>query len=180
MRTIPVLTHYLEMYERPDFIDLEPPQEDLSFERVKDISVEDYRSIYTAVGGPYGWFDRVLMEDEDLEKILRDKGTEIFILKVKDEVAGYCEIDRREGEDVEIAFLALKKKFHRKHIGRYLLNRALNEAWSEETIRVWLHTCEWDHEAAIPMYKNAGFRIYSRDYHDQKVPDDFEISMLDP
>ena len=179
MRTIPVLTHYLEMNKEPT-LDLEPPMEGVVFERVKKISVEEYRSVYISVGNPYGWFDRVLMEDGELERILDDPGTEVYILKVLGEIAGYCEIDRREGEDVEISFLALRKEFQGKHLGWYLLNRALGEAWKENTVRVWLHTCEWDHKAAIPMYLKAGFRIYSRDYHDQKVPYDFDISMLDP
>ena len=72
MKNIPVLTYYLEMEEKP-IIEIGPaPFEGVSFERAKDLSVDDYIEIYRAVGDPYGWFDRVLMKKEDLKKIIED------------------------------------------------------------------------------------------------------------
>jgi hypothetical protein len=37
---------------------------------------------------------------------------------------------------------------------------ALAAAWRPDTKRVWLHTCTFDHPAAIPFYRRAGFAPY--------------------
>ena len=46
--------------------------------------------------------------------------------------------------------------------GRWLMNRALELSWSRPVKRVWLHTCTFDHPAALPFYQRAGFRPFWR------------------
>ena len=45
---------------------------------------------------------------------------------------------------------------------RWLMNRALELAWSRPVARVWLHTCTFDHPGAIPFYQRSGFRPFRR------------------
>ncbi len=170
MRTVPVLTYYLEMTERPVIFPEDPP-EGLSLTKVDNISLKEYRDLYVSVGGPYRWYDRVLMDDEELLSIIEDPGTEIHVLRIGGKTSGYFEIDTRDPEDVEIVFLGIVQKHIGKGYGKYLLGRCLSLAWKENTRRVWLHTCEWDHEGALPMYEKAGFTLFKKDYHDQKIPD---------
>ena len=173
MKVVPVLTTYLEMKKRPDQ-DLEPPIDGTSLERMKDLTVEDYRKLYRSVGEPYNWIDRIIMDDIELRNIIESNDSEIYLFKVDEEIHGYLEIDRKDPAEVEIVYIGLIQRFHGKGLGSFLLNRCLGLAWREETQRVWLHTCEWDHEGSIPMYRKAGFSIYKEEYHQQKVPDDMK------
>jgi GNAT superfamily N-acetyltransferase len=170
MGTVPVLTYYLEMTERPVIIPEDPP-EGLTITKVDNISLKGYRDLYVSVGGPYRWYDRVLMEDMELQTIINEPGTEIHVLRIDGEPSGYFEIDRKDPSDVEIVFLGIVQQHIGKGMGKYLLGRCLSIAWKENTVRVWLHTCEWDHERALPMYIKAGFTLFKKGYHDQKVPD---------
>jgi hypothetical protein len=43
---------------------------------------------------------------------------------------------------------------------RTLMNRTLERAFRDGTRRVWLHTCTFDHPAAVPFYLKAGFRPF--------------------
>ncbi len=173
MKVVPVLTTYMEMKKRPEQ-DLEPPIEGTSLERVKDLTVEDYRKLYKSVGERYNWIDRIIMEENDLLNIIESDDSEINIFKVDGEIAGYFEINRKDPANVEIVYMGLLQRFHGKGLGSFLLNRGLGLAWRENTQRVWLHTCEWDHEGSIPMYMKAGFTIFKEESHQQKVPDDVE------
>ncbi len=173
MITVPVLTSYLEIKERP-VIDPEDPPVDLTITKAVNISLKEYRDLYVSIGGPYGWFDRVLMDDEELLSIIKDHCTEIYFIRIDGEPSGFFEIDRKDPEDVEIVFLGFVQKHIGKGYGKYLLGRCLSKVWRKETKRVWLHTCEWDHERALPMYEKAGFSLFKKDYHDQKVPEDHD------
>ncbi|OYT43169.1 hypothetical protein B6U90_07195 [Thermoplasmatales archaeon ex4484_6] len=173
MKGVPVPTTYLEMLRKPK-LTKEPHAEGAEFERRENITTGEYLDIYRAVGEPYGWFDRVLMDREEPGRILNDPGTEVFFLKVDGDLAGYSELDRRDPGNVEIAFLGLKGEFQGRGLGRYLLHRTLEEAWRGDPKRVWLHTCEWDHRAALHLYIGTGFGVFKQGIHMQKVPDDFE------
>jgi hypothetical protein len=54
---------------------------------------------------------------------------------------------------------------HRKtdrRAGRWLMNRALEFSWSRPIARVWVHTCTFDHPAALAFYQRSGFRAFRR------------------
>ena len=44
--------------------------------------------------------------------------------------------------------------------GRWLMNRALELAWSRPVSRVWVHTCTFDHPSALAFYLRSGFRPF--------------------
>lgn len=45
---------------------------------------------------------------------------------------------------------------------RFLMNRALETAWSRELARVWVHTCTFDHPSAVAFYQRFGFHPFRR------------------
>lgn len=169
MRTVPVKTYYLEMR-------LPPPRQalaqrpGLSFHRSHQPSLPAYRALYNDVGRDYRWVDRNLMPDAELLSILHDPRVEIYLLSVDGTVAGYAELDRRIDAEVEIAYLGLKPGFCGKGLGKYLLQFALARAWACQPARVWVHTCEWDHPAALPSYQKAGFVLYDEKIIQQTLP----------
>lgn len=172
-----MLTQYIEMKERPSIIE-RIIDEEITFDRREGMSNEEYRGLYLSVGEPFGWFDRVMMRDEELRGILDDEANEVFVMEKDGEIIGYTEIDRHDPSDVEIVFLAIRQKFFSRGFGRCLLELALRECWKEDTKRIWLHTCDWDHERALPMYLARGFVKYDERIVLQKVPDDFDVGSM--
>ena len=49
------------------------------------------------------------------------------------------------------------------------LRIAIEKAWSHGPERIWLHTCELDHPAAMPMYLEAGFEVFDQRVIEQVV-----------
>ena len=63
-------------------------------------------------------------------------------------------------ECVEVAYFGLLPRFIGQGLGGHLLTAAVERAWQRGAKRVWLHTCDLDHPAALPHYQARGFRPY--------------------
>ena len=87
--------------------------------------------------------------------------SEYISKKKKDELAGYFElIFHEEKKETEIAYLGLLKEYQNKKLGSFLLTSAIKNSFSENTNRVWVHTCSLDHKNALNNYISRGMRIY--------------------
>jgi len=169
MAHIPTRTVYLEM-RSPRYRDVPKPLEEIAVEHTRP-SIDDYRFLYSSVGKDYHWIDRLRLEDDQLIAIIQDDTVDIYILKVRGDVAGYAELDRRIPDEVEIAYFGLLPEFVGKGLGKYFLCWAVNKAWAHQPRRVWVHTCDLDHPAALSNYLKAGFEIYDQNVIDQFVED---------
>ncbi len=164
-------TTYLEMLARPASV-IAPPFDHVEVIRKRQPSVERYRQWYRAVGEKYFWVDRLRMPDDELRAILEDELVEIYLLQVDRQAAGYAELDRRTAGEIELAYFGLFDEFVGRGLGKYLLNWILHKAWSHAPRRVWVHTCDLDHLAALPNYLKAGFVIYDEQTINQMIPDE--------
>jgi GNAT superfamily N-acetyltransferase len=102
------------------------------------------------------------MSDEELRSIIHDDAVEVFALETGGAEKGILELDRRDVEDIEIAFLGVTPDLIGQGAGRFLLSRAIEIAWSHRPRRVMLHTCTLDHPRALEFYRRAGFIPYKR------------------
>ena len=159
MKTVPVKTYYLEMHGRPER-SIAAPREGVEVVRVRQPSVAFYRFLYDSVGRDWNWVDRKRLSDDQLQAILHDEQVELNVLHVGGKPAGFCEIDRRVEGQVKLEYFGLMPEFIGKGLGAYFLDRMVQHAWDYAPNRVWLHTCELDHEAALPLYRRAGFQVY--------------------
>jgi len=75
---------------------------------------------------------------------------------------GFLELDFRESGQCEIGMFGVTAKLVGTGAGHWLMNRALDIAWSRPVERVWLHTCTFDHPAALAFYQRSGFRPFRR------------------
>jgi GNAT superfamily N-acetyltransferase len=158
------------MHSPPDY-GCDPPRDHVRVERLANPSVEDYLFLYNSVGRDYLWVDRKMMPADKLREILADRRVEVFSLYVGDQPAGLAELDRRQPNEIELAYFGLFPEFIGQGLGSYFLRWAIKTAWSYTPDRVWLHTCDLDHPAALPAYLKAGFRIYDRQKTQQPLPD---------
>jgi GNAT superfamily N-acetyltransferase len=172
MKQIPSKTTYLEMHTPPS-AELQPPTDvDVQIQRLEQPSVEFYRFLYNSVGAQYYWVDRNLWPDDKLQALLEDPLVEIYLLRVDSQAAGYAELDRRTPGQVELSYFGLFPQFVGRGLGTYFLACTVRQAWAELPQRVWVHTCDLDHPAALPTYLKAGFQIYDEKIVQQIVPDE--------
>lgn len=149
----------LEMLARPARGPARPPRltEKIALMRAGRPTVGFYRYLYNAVGEPWLWYERNRLSDTELAAIIQDEKVEVCVLYYDGTPAGYAELDfRREGE-VELAYFGLIQDYIGLGLGRYMLDWAIDAAWSRDPRRLWVHTCTLDHPAALPIYQKAGF-----------------------
>ncbi len=132
-------------------------EESISIERWENPSAVEYLEIYKAVGEKWGWTGRLLKSPEELSEILNAENSEVWLFQVENETAGFFELVRAEAE-VEIVYLGLKPEWIGKGLGQKLIQASVSVA-GQNGAKVWLHTCERDHESALMAYQKAGFKI---------------------
>jgi GNAT superfamily N-acetyltransferase len=168
MKHVRTTTTYLEMHA-PSPQSVVAPVADATIERVHLPTVDFYRFLYNSVGGQYNWVDRNLMPRDELERAIQDERVEIHVLRVAGQTAGYAELDRRVPGEIELAYFGLFPRFVGLGLGKYFLAWVVDRSWSYQPARVWVHTCDLDHEAALPNYLKAGFTIYDEKVIEQIV-----------
>jgi len=150
---------YLEMLEPPA---TEVPPSTLQLRHVASPAADQYRALFRKVGSPWLWFSRLVMDDDQLEAIIRDPGVELFEVAAVEAVVGMIELDFREAGECELAFIGLVPGLAGQGHGRWLLAEAIQRAWRDGVTRVHVHTCSLDHPAALSAYRRAGFTPHKR------------------
>jgi GNAT superfamily N-acetyltransferase len=154
-----VVTH-LEMTEQPTLPrDLRGPW---SLRRVQVPDLDWYRDLYRRLGEEWLWFSRLQMADVELAAIVRSPLVEVYALVYDGRDEGLLELDFRNVGQCELVFFGVTAKLIGGGAGRWLMNLALERAWSRPVKRVWVHTCTIDHSAALAFYQRSGFRPFRR------------------
>ena len=151
---------YLEMRDRGALRPARVNTPDLVISRVDAPDPSLWRWLYTEVGRDYRWFDRLGWTDAEASAYLHDPRVSLWLLQRRGETGGYFELRQDDDRAVEIVYFGLLPAFTGQHLGGHLLTEAVERAWSLDASRVWLHTCSFDHPAAIPNYIKRGFTIF--------------------
>lgn len=117
------------------------------------------RRLYRRVGRHFRWADRLAWSDEQWRERFARPEVTLWVLEHDGRLAGYFELERHPDGSVEVAYFGLCPEFLGRGLGGWLLTEAVVRAWELCPTRVWLHTCELDHPAALPNYLRRGFRI---------------------
>jgi GNAT superfamily N-acetyltransferase len=149
---------YLEMTSKPENLEIKQPA-NAQIIRAKNITVHFYRYLYNTVVKEWKWYERNLLNDDDLKFKIQNENVEVYVLYVDGVPAGYSELDFRNG-DVNLVYFGLIPEFIGKGYGKYFLNWTVNHAWAKNTKRLWVHTCTLDAPNALDLYKKAGFVPY--------------------
>ncbi|MBJ7407573.1 MAG: GNAT family N-acetyltransferase [Bradyrhizobium sp.] len=154
-----VVTH-LEMTAPPARRD-DPPG-NWSLRKVDAPALPWYRDIFRRVGENWLWFSRARMTDAELAAIIHPAGIEVYALALDGRDEGLLELDFREPGQCELTYFGVTADLIGTGAARFLMNRALERAWSRDVRRVWVHTCTFDHPAAVAFYQRSGFRAFRR------------------
>jgi GNAT superfamily N-acetyltransferase len=142
-------------------------------DRVERPEPERYRSLFRRVGAPWLWFSRLKLSDADLRAILDDPDVEIHRLMAGTDEAGLLELDFRVAGSCELSFFGIVPGLIGRGAGRWLMNRAIERAWSRPIARFWVHSCTLDHPTALGFYIRSGFTPFRRQI---EIADDPRLS----
>src|SRR5215475_3187666 len=153
---------YLEMRGRPAGRRIPAPLETLALMRAENCTVSFYRYLYNTVGEPWLWFERRIIDDAAVAAQIHRPTIEIFVLYVRGVPAGFFELDVAAPRETKLCYFGLIPDFIGRRLGPYLLQAAVDRAWSRPIDRFWLHTSTFDHPKALRVYQRAGFVVYAR------------------
>ena len=160
-----VKRNYLGINSIKDLKQGNQPSEDYSINLIDPINFELNKFFYKNVGKKHRWTDRLIWSDQDWIKYSSDLKVETYILKIKEDLAGYFELNfHLDLQEIEIAYFGLLEEYHNKKLGGYLLTFAIKKSFEKKNIkRVWLHTCTLDHENALKNYIARGMKIFKKE-----------------
>ncbi len=166
---------WLEMLERPSRPVLQAPVPGTEIVRALESPVHFYRYLYQAVGGPWLWTRRRLMNDETLAQIVRAPTTDLRVVWVHGVPAGYVELDFSASPDANLTYFGLMPEFTGRRIGPWLLDWTIRHAFHKGASRLHLNTCDLDHPKALQVYEAAGFSAYDQTDAFETVLDGMEL-----
>jgi GNAT superfamily N-acetyltransferase len=152
---------FLEMRAKPA---LRPAPHVFSWrlERFAGTDMSRYRDVFHLVGDDYLWAGRLLMAEAELLHFLSDPRVEAYVLVTDRGDEGLLDLDFRTEGECEISLFGVAPSLIATGAGRWLMNQALEIAWSHPIERFWLHTCSLDHPNALGFYQRTGFKPYER------------------
>ena len=157
--------NYLEIKSINALVDSSPPSQECSINIVEPDDFQINKFFYKNVGKKHRWTDRLIWSEENWIKYSSDPKVETYVLKVRDDLAGYFElIFHLDIHEIEIAYFGLLEEYHNKKLGSYLLSEAIKKSFLNDNIkRVWVHTCTLDHSNALKNYLARGMKIYKKE-----------------
>lgn len=152
---------YLQMCAKPALRPA-PNEPAWRLERLDAGDLARYYDAFHRVGDEYLWAARLLMSEAQRREFLADPRVEISLLVTPDGDEGLLELDFRVERECEIGLFGVAPPLISTGAGRWLMNHALEIAWSHPIERFWLHTCTLDHPNALAFYQRTGFEPYAR------------------
>jgi ribosomal protein S18 acetylase RimI-like enzyme len=154
---IDVIITYMEMTAPPTRPTVPLPPGKHALLRVENPTIAFYRFLYNTVGEQWLWTDRRRMSDEKLLALVDHPEVELYVLYTGGQPSGFVELDRRPKPELNFAYFGLMTEFIGRGLGKYLLNWAVDQAWSYGPEKLTVDTCTLDHPRAIGEYQRAGF-----------------------
>ena len=156
--------NYLEINSIEELNEPNNLSSDFIIELVQPDDFKLNKFFYKNIGKSHSWVDRLTWTDKQWINYTSDRSVRTFVLKKKDDLAGYFElIMHKDKKEVEIAYLGLLEEYHNQKLGSFLLSSAIRNSFNEKTNRVWVHTCSLDHKNALKNYLSRGMKIFKKE-----------------
>ena len=156
--------YYLEIHSSNELKESEKLSSDYKIVHIDPPDFQLNRFFYKNVGKNHRWIDRLSWLDEQWKNYVTDLSVNTYVLKRKDDMAGYFElIYHKKNDEIEIAYLGLLEQYINKKLGSYLLSSAIKKSFSKQSKRVWVHTCSLDHKNALNNYLSRGMKVFKEE-----------------
>lgn len=154
-----VSTTYLEISSKDQWLRRNRVQTGLVVRECVVRQPQFNRFLYKYVGAQWKWTYRLDWSARQWQDSVGSDDLRTFVAYQCGSIAGYYELKRRRDE-VEIGILGLVPGFIGKGYGGFLLDSAIENAFTWGARRVWLHTCANDHPNALNNYLKSGFTVF--------------------
>lgn len=122
------------------------------------------RFLYQLVGAEWEWADLNSWTDDQWRAVVESNDHRTWVAYYRGSIAGYFELFRPDGKNVEILYFGLAPTAIGKGFGGPLLSHAIESAWDwPGTQRVWVHTCTFDHPRALDNYRSRGLKVFKEE-----------------
>lgn len=137
--------------------------EDLAL--LRQIGIETFRETFLEQNSPeqLAAYLETAFKPERLEQEWSDPNSEIYLMFASGEAAGYLKVNagdaqtERMGEEaLEIERIYVRRKFHKRGLGKQLMDKAVEIASARLKKKVWLGVWEMN-GGAIAFYEKQGF-----------------------
>ena len=170
-----VVTH-LQLCKRPS-LRPEHTQDSWVLRKTDWPDLDRYRALYRRIGEDLFWFSRLRFSDDELREIFAPPAYEAYVFESAGQEEGIVELDFGVEGECQLVFFGLTPTMVGRGAGRWMMNRALETAWSRPIRRMWVHTCSLDHPEALAFYIRSGFEPFRRQV---EVYDDPRLTGLLP
>mgnify|MGYP001296881791 FL=1 len=154
--------NYLEINSLSDLNESKIDEDGYLVKLVEPADFQLNKFFYKNVGKNHHWVDRLVWTEKQWVEYVSNKKVKTFILKKKNDIAGYFELILHQNE-IEIAYLGLLEEYQNKKLGSFLLSSAIKNSFLYGTQRVWVHTCSLDHKNALNNYISRGMKIFKKE-----------------
>ena len=152
---------YLEIRSLDGLKEVKKPTENYSVELANPKDFQLNKFFYKNIGKNCQWIDRLVWTDVSWTNYVSNKKLSTYILKEKEEIAGYFElISNQDKKEIEIAYFGILEEYFGNKFGGYLLSEAIKHSFAMGFRRVWVHTCSLDHKNALSNYLSRGMKIF--------------------
>ena len=159
-----IFRNYLELKSLEDFKEATKPSDNYSVELNDPKDFQLNKFFYKNIGKNYRWIDRLVWTDLDWSRYVSNKKLFTYILKDKDEMAGYFELlFDKDTKESEIAYFGILEDYFGRKLGGYLLSEAIKYSFSFGSSRIWVHTCSLDHKNALKNYLSRGMKVFKEE-----------------
>jgi ribosomal protein S18 acetylase RimI-like enzyme len=156
-----IFRNYLEIKSFKDFKESKKPLRHYSVELNDPKDFQLNKFFYKKIGKNCQWVDRLIWTDLDWTKYISNEKIFTYILRDKDEIAGYFELlFNKDVKETEIVYFGILEEYFGKKLGGYLLSEAIKLSFNLGSTRIWVHTCSLDHVNALHNYQSRGMKIF--------------------
>jgi ribosomal protein S18 acetylase RimI-like enzyme len=156
-----VFRKYLEIKSLQDLNEVKNPSQKYSIELVNPKDFHLNKFFYKNIGKSHQWTDRLVWSDLKWMNYISNEKLFTYVLKEKDEIAGYFELIYKENiKEAEIAYFGILEEYYGKRLGGYLLSEGIKFSFLRGATRLWLHTCSLDHRNALNNYLSRGMKVF--------------------
>jgi GNAT superfamily N-acetyltransferase len=153
------------------------PPSGLRLARIGEPSVRRYRDLVSRIGDRWLWSSRAAMSDAEILAMLTRPGNQLYVLLRDDAEIGVTELHADGPDAFEVSLFGVVEAETGTGAGRWMMLEVLRQAFRPPVRRIWLHTCTFDHPAAMRFYQGLGFRPWKFAI---EVDDDPRLSGLLP
>ena len=165
-----ITRNFLEIKSLNNLLKVNKPTENAEINLLIPPDFQLNKFLYNKIGKKYNWVDRLIWTDQDWIKYVSRFDMYTYILKVKNEIAGFFEFIFHEKKlEIEITYLGILEEYFGKKLGGFLLSEAIKESFTLGAKRVWVHTCSLDHQNALKNYLSRGMKIFKSKILKRKI-----------